>query len=119
MGIWLFLSWKRGTKDGGVWLSLVMIPSTTLKQQVNRILHAKIRRISVAAFMAANPCPPRLGKLAKPYSLPSEVAVMCDMLGRIESASIDELESFAHFAITGSVRELADTGICPVLADRG
>jgi hypothetical protein len=84
-----------------------MIPITSLKAQVSLILNAKIRRIALTAYIRANPVPPKLGKLAKPYTLPLEVKVMTDMLGRIECASVDELESFAHFATTGAVRELA------------
>ena len=43
----------------------------------------------------------------RPYSLPAEVDEMVAMLGRIDGASIAELEQFAHYATTGAVREIS------------
>jgi hypothetical protein len=77
---------------------------STLKEQVNGILHAKVARIAKAEFAKANPRP-RAHKPARPYTLPACVGVMVGMLGRIESATPAELEGFAHYATTGDVRE--------------
>ena len=78
----------------------------SLKDQVNSILHAKIKRIAEECFRKANPNPKPMQTSFKPYSLPQEVDEMVAMLGRIESATDAELEAFAHYATTGSVREL-------------
>jgi hypothetical protein len=78
---------------------------STLKEQVNDILHAKIARIARAEFAKVNPRP-KLHKPTKPYTLPACVDVMVGMLGRIESATVAELEQFAHYATSGEVREL-------------
>lgn len=79
----------------------------SLKEQVNRILHAKVKRIAQDCFRKANPNPKPTQTQFRPYSLPAEVDEMVAMLGRIESATDAELEAFAHFATTGAARELA------------
>jgi hypothetical protein len=79
----------------------------TLKQQVNAILHAKVNAIAKAEYAKANPIP---GRRHKPYTLPACAYAMVEMLGRIEVATDEELESFAHFATTGEVAYITTKG---------
>ena len=73
----------------------------SLEIQVCAILHCKVHRIAVAAYIRAND-----GKRRHhPYALPEEVHVMVAMLGRTAVATDDELEAMAHYATTGAVRE--------------
>lgn len=75
---------------------------SNLERQVCVILHAKIKRISVAAHTKAND-----GRRRHiPYSLPVEVDIMVAMLGRTATATADELEAMVQYATTGAVREL-------------
>jgi hypothetical protein len=75
----------------------------TLKEQVNAMLHGKIRAIARVEYAKANP----LGaKRHRPYSLPACVDVMVKMLGRVENCSNADLEAIAHYATTGEVFEL-------------
>jgi hypothetical protein len=76
----------------------------TLKEQVNGILHAKIKAIAAREYAKANPEP---RKKHKPYSLPACVDTMVDMLGRIETADDHELEGMAAYATTGEAGYLA------------
>lgn len=78
----------------------------SLKEQVNRILHAKVKRIAQDCFRKANPNPKPMQSSFKPYLLPQEAQELVEMLGRIESATDAELEAFAHYATTGAVREI-------------
>jgi hypothetical protein len=76
----------------------------TLKEQVNAMLHGKIRAIARTEYAKANP----LGaKRHRPYSLPACVDVMVEMLGRIDIATDMELEEMASYATTGEVFELS------------
>ena len=77
----------------------------SLKEQVSRILNAKIRRISHDCFRQANPRINPTQTRVRPYTLPLEVREMVAMLRRIEEATNEELEQFAHYATTGAVRE--------------
>ena len=72
-----------------------------VKEQVCRILNAKIKRIATECYSKANPMPVKMHGNPKPYALPQEAHDMVEMLGRIESATSEELEQFAHFATTG------------------
>ena len=76
----------------------------TLKQQVNDMLHSKIKRIAQREYAKANPYPQK--RKHKPYTLPVEVKEMTEMLGRIESASDDELNEMAAYATSGAVNYL-------------
>lgn len=75
----------------------------TLKQQVCGILNGKIQRIAQREFAAANPDGARKHRA---YSLPAEVGVLVEMLGRIETASDSELEAMASFATSPRMREM-------------
>ena len=79
----------------------------SLKNQVSRILNDKIKRISLSAYKQSNPNPVPSNKQSNPYALPCECEALVGMLGRIESADNDELEAMAHYATTGSLRELS------------
>lgn len=79
-------------------------PAQSLRDQVNRILHAKVLTIARHEYAKANPQP---GRKHKPYTLPSCAHDMVAMLGRIETATADELEAMAHYATTGEVFERA------------
>lgn len=74
----------------------------SLELQVCRILHAKIKRIAMAAYAKANDG----RKRHAPYSLPVEVDNMIAMLGRTATATNDELEAMAQYATTGAVGEM-------------
>lgn len=75
-----------------------------LKDQVCRMLNHKIKRIAQSEHSKTNPIS---GKRYQPYSVPECVDLMVSMLGRIETASGDELEAMALYATTGEVRELS------------
>lgn len=79
-------------------------PTQSLSTSVQHILNAKIRAIARHEYAKANPQP---GRKHKPYTLPACAHEMVAMLGRIETATADELEAMAHYATTGEVFERA------------
>lgn len=73
-----------------------------MKTQVARILNAKVAAIARIEYAKANPPGMRRHHA---YTLPQCAHDMVAMLGRIESATADELEAMAHYATTGEVFE--------------
>jgi len=100
-------------KDVARWLRMaddvLVMKTKSLKQQVNDILHSKIKRIARACYLKANPNW-QTSKKHNPYTLPQEVHDMTKMLGRIEIATNEELESFAHYATNGAVARMIEKG---------
>ena len=74
----------------------------TLKQQVSNILNAKIKRIASACWLKANPNWRNTSK-RNAYTLPVEVEELTAMLGKIETATSEELEQMAFNATNGAI----------------
>lgn len=78
-----------------------------MKEQVARILNDKIARICRVEYIRANPKPVPTHKQPRPYSVPQEAREMIAMLGRLETASNEELEEMAAFAGGAGVLQMA------------
>lgn len=79
--------------------------SESLRSQACRILNDKVLRMARIAYAKANPNPYNPRHKHKPYTLPAEAYELTRMLGMIDGATVEEIESFVEYATTGQVRE--------------